>query len=91
MRADFVMWQEFLGTFNCVSFWREDLHLEAELKVHTNKAGTTGFGAYFCGLWCMEDWPIAWVEVGYTSNLTFLEFFPILISVILWAMLWPTP
>lgn len=79
------MWQEFRDTFNRVSFWREGLCLEVNLQVHKDAAVFPGFGAYFCSHWCMKEWLRAWVESGYPLDLTFLEFFPILVSILLWG------
>ncbi|XP_054843457.1 uncharacterized protein LOC129335043 [Eublepharis macularius] len=85
MRADIQVWEDFLGSFNGVSFWREDVLLEAELQVTSDASGSTGFGVYFRGHWCAEQWPAEWAGQGLTRDLTFLEFFPILVAVCLWG------
>lgn len=85
MREDLLMWREFLGTFNGVSFWRDDLLLEAELQVMSDAAGSSGFGVYFRKHWCAADWPRAWVQAGWVRDLTFLEFFPIVVAVRVWG------
>lgn len=36
--------------------------------------------AYSRGL-CTKQWPWAWMELGITRDMTFLEFFPILLTV----------
>lgn len=81
MQEDLAMWQEFLENFNSISFWREDLRLGTELQIHMDAGGSTVFGVYFRSHWCAEVCPEDWVEEGYTSDLTFLKFFRILVSV----------
>lgn len=57
MRKDFLVWQSFLDFYNVVVLWREDLLLEAELQVHSDAAGSLGFGVYFHGHWRTKEWP----------------------------------
>ncbi|XP_053106618.1 uncharacterized protein LOC128325152 isoform X1 [Hemicordylus capensis] len=85
MRADLQLWESFLDSYNGVSFWRESLLLEADLQVQSDAAGGFGFGVYFRGRWCAERWPAAWVASGVIRDLTFLEFFPIVVAIHLWA------
>lgn len=85
VRQDLVMWASFLDQFNGVSFWREDRLLEAELQVHSDAAGGLGFGVYFRGRWCASAWPDRWVELGLTRDITFLEFFPVVVALFLWG------
>lgn len=73
LRADLQVWQIFLVSFNVVTFWRNDLKLEAEL-VTSDEAGSSGFGVYFRGHWGVEDWPNDWVQEGWVTDLTFLVF-----------------
>lgn len=84
MRLDLEVWKRFLGKFNGVSFWREEAKLEAELRLHSDVAGASGFGVFYNKHWCAKDWPQNWVEKGWTRDLTFLDFFPILVVVWLW-------
>lgn len=63
-------------------------------SVDTNKqtksinyvSGSTGFRIYFQGSWCVEQWPTDWVQLGLTRDLTFLEFFPLVVAVHLWPL-----
>lgn len=71
--------------FNGVTFWREELRLEAELQVHSDAAGSLGLGIFFRSHWCSESWPEAWAEKGLTRDLLFLEFFPIVTAVWIWG------
>ncbi|XP_067322974.1 uncharacterized protein [Anolis sagrei] len=85
IRADLFVWLQFLRQFNGISFWRQELMVRNALEVSSDAAGSIGFGIYFKGHWCAERWPDDWHSAGITADLTFLEFFPILVAVTLWA------
>ncbi|XP_053164753.1 uncharacterized protein LOC128350441 isoform X1 [Hemicordylus capensis] len=85
VKADLAVWGTFLEQFNGVSFWRAEQLVEAELQVHSDAAGGAGFGVYFRGRWCYGCWPVGWERAGITRDLTFLELFPIVVAVHLWA------
>ncbi|XP_054843036.1 uncharacterized protein LOC129334764 isoform X1 [Eublepharis macularius] len=85
MRDDLDVWSEFVEGFNGVTLWREELLLEAELQVTSDASGSTGFGVYFRRHWCAEQWPPDWLASDLVRDLTFLEFFPILVAVHLWG------
>lgn len=76
---------EFLISINGISFWREDLKLEAELQVMSDASRLVGFGVFFCGQWCAEEWPQDWLYSGILRGLTFLEFIPVLVAVQIWG------
>ena len=46
-RDDLRIWLQFLHVFNGMSFWRDELHLGAE--VHSDAARPSGYGIYFRG------------------------------------------
>lgn len=89
MHADIQVWQAFLGSFNGVSFSREDLWLETEVQVTYDAVGFSRFrvlGFFFsCGQQCPMEWPEDWGPADWTTDLIFLEFPPILIAVWLWG------
>lgn len=37
IKRDLLVFQEFLESLNGISFWREELHLKAELQVHSDE------------------------------------------------------
>lgn len=84
IKADLCMWQNFLIDFNGISFWRQTRLLEASLQISSDASGSVGFGVYFQGRWCAQRWPSSWFESGLTRDLTFLEFFPLVVAVNLW-------
>ncbi|XP_067323909.1 uncharacterized protein [Anolis sagrei] len=85
IKADLRIWLQFLRHFNGISFWRQELMIKDALKVSSDASGAIGFGVYFNGHWCAERWPDDWHRLKITSDLTFLEFFPILVAVSLWG------
>lgn len=64
IKIDLFLSLESLLAYSGVSFWQEDLHLEAELQVHSDAAGSSGFSVYFRGHWCAQEWPHEWAEKG---------------------------
>ena len=88
MKEDLKVWMQFLAGFNGISFWRSERSVQVEFQVHSDAAGAHGFGIYHRGKWCAGSWPEAWQEDGITRDLTFLEFFPIVGALWLWAEEW---
>lgn len=87
---DLTMWLDFFSHFNGISvfndrFWVSNSHLE----LFTDSSGKIGhgFGIYFAGKWAYERWPALWINAGLLSDITLLEFFPILVSVLTWGNL----
>ena len=62
--------------------------LGADFQVQTDAAGSLGYDLYFRGCWCVGRWPVSWQTLGITRDLTFLELFPIVDAVWLWAEAW---
>ena len=88
IREDLEVWKKFLVEYNGVSFWRSTRLLRAEFQVQSDAAGSAGFGIYYRGRWCSGTWPVEWHQTGVTKDLTFLEFFPIVGALWLWAEEW---
>ena len=56
--ADLRVWQTFLGSFNCRSFFLNETWFNSDkLNLFTDAAGTLGFGAIFGNKWCYGKWP----------------------------------
>jgi hypothetical protein len=45
-----------------------------------------GFGIYFQGKWAQGCWPKEWANNGILADITFLELFPVVISVHIWGI-----
>ena len=84
-REDLEAWQHFLSSFNGkFLFPGKHTWSNEELHFYTDASGDIGFGAYFNGKWTQGRWPEG---VGTpTYSIAFLEFFPIVVGLHLWAM-----
>ena len=51
------------------------------LPLYTDASGALGFGAAFGDQWCYGEWPESWKSY----NIAVLEFYPIVLSVLLWG------
>ncbi|XP_048582553.1 uncharacterized protein LOC125561881 [Nematostella vectensis] len=82
VKADLRVWQCFLEDFNGKSFFLEDTwHSSDKLKLYTDASGAIGFGAVFGNKWCYGTWPDNWKH----RNIAILEFYPIVLSLLLWG------
>ncbi|KAJ1191631.1 hypothetical protein NDU88_000947 [Pleurodeles waltl] len=82
VREDLRMWVSFLESFNGIPLqvWRE---WEWEAQLFSDAAGSSGFGLYWEGRWCAEEWPKEWKQGG--RSIAFLEFFQLIVAVCLWG------
>ena len=84
VKADLSMWKSFLDDFNGRSFFLDDCwSTSSSLNLYTDAAAGFGFGAIFGQFWCFGAWPDQWK----TLNIVILEFYPIVLSVLLWGHL----
>ena len=90
MREDLGVWLSFLENYNGVSvmldqFWTSN----DDLDLFTDSAGGSkrGFGIYFNGKWTQGCWPSIWDKTGILRDITFLELFPVVVSLHLWGTL----
>ncbi|KAJ1117254.1 hypothetical protein NDU88_005454 [Pleurodeles waltl] len=76
------MWVTFLDSFNGIPLqvWRER---EWDAQLFSDAAGSSGFGLYWEGRWCAEEWPSEWKGGG--RSIAFLEFFLLIVAVCLWG------
>ena len=76
------MWQSFLDDFNGRSFFLNDIWLDSfSLNLYTDAAASLSYGAVFGDEWCFGAWPDNWKQL----NITILEFYSIVLSVLLWG------
>ena len=81
-KADLKVWMRFLGEFNGRAFFLHDLWISSTtLELFTDAAGSKGYGAVFGRKWFFGSWPESWGSL----NITFLEFFPIVIALHIWG------
>lgn len=88
MKEDLKLWLEFFTHFNGISVFHDRYWVSNEdIQLFTDSAGgaNLGFGAYLAGKWTCCKWPQSWVFQGLTDDITFLEMFPLLVSVHIWG------
>ena len=73
VKSDLRVWLTFLSDFNGCSFF---MHEGWGIR-----SGALGFGAVFGDQWCYGKWPESWKSY----NIAVLEFYPIVLSVLLWG------
>ncbi|XP_077778992.1 uncharacterized protein LOC144326320 [Podarcis muralis] len=50
VKADLQVWLQFLDGYNGISLWQDSMALLADFQVHSDAAGSLGFGVYFRGI-----------------------------------------
>ena len=82
VKADLNMWKSFLDDFNGRSFFLADnWSTSCSFNLYTDAAAGCGFGAIFGRFWSYGEWLDQWK----TLNIVILEFYPIVLSVLLWG------
>lgn len=88
MRKDLDMWLEFFKHFNGISVFHDRFWVnnqDVELFTDSAAGPGMGFGAVFGHKWTYGIWPQLWHDKGITEDITVLELFPILVSLVLWG------
>lgn len=80
-RRDLKVWQEFLHNFNGRSFFVEDGWLSSDVLNLYTDSSKLGFGLTMGTHWSFGEWD----EEFRGLNIAILEFYPIVLSVALWA------
>ena len=81
MKADLNMWLVFLENHNELSVFRDQLWTTShDLEFFTYVAGSIGLGIFFNGKWARAKWGNHFHQESVSNNITFLELFPILVS-----------
>lgn len=87
-KEDAKVWLDFLENFNgeCYipdSFWssNDTLKLFSDSTANPN----LGCGAYFDGDWIQFRWPKSWESREFMSDMSFLEFIPVLLAMFTWV------
>mgnify|MGYP001553745544 CR=1 FL=1 len=83
-KKDLQIWHHFLQSFNGKSLilYKEPVYASS-LHLYTDAAQSIGFGATFGYHWIQGKWPDSWKVL----HISVLEFYPILLSVTIWAHL----
>lgn len=85
LKADLGVWRDFLSQYNGRTCCQSAEVDNSELRLFTDAAGSTGFGAILGSRWCCQAWLQVWRDRGFCSNLVLLELFPILVVLELWG------
>ena len=81
-KHDMEVWLKFLREFNGRSFFLDDKwNTSPPLELYTDAAGSKGYGAIFGPHWFFGSFTDQWQSF----NITFLELFPIALSVRIWG------
>ena len=76
------VWLSFLQNFNGKTFfYTEQWDSQSSVELFSDAAGSKGYGAIFGKHWFFGAWPDTWKHL----NITFLEFFPIVIALRIWV------
>jgi hypothetical protein len=89
MREDLKVWLSFLSDYNGITVMLDNVWTSNEtICLFTDSAGgrDKGFGIYFQGKWAQGCWPKEWADNGILADITFLELFPVVISVHIWGI-----
>ena len=87
-KADAKVWLEFLDKFNGECYLPERFWSANDtLKLFSDSTGnpTLGCGAYFDGDWIQFRWPESWALEEFMSDMSFLEFVPVLLAMFTWV------
>lgn len=88
VKDDLRMWLQFFKNFNGKCAFSDRFWLTCDqLQLFTDSAGgpSGGWGIYFEGSWSQGLWPSEWLDLGVGSDITFLEFFPVVLSIIIFG------
>lgn len=75
----------FLETFNGRSLWMEGPVSNYDLKLFSDVASSTGYGAFLGGRWSAECLPAEQWEAGFLKNLVLLELFLVVAAIVIWG------
>ena len=88
MREDIKVWQSFLSQYNGITVMLDTLWSSNDsIELFTDSAGgrNKGFDIYFQGKWAQSYWPKHWIENRTLRDMTFLELFPVVVSIFIWG------
>ncbi|CAC5400947.1 unnamed protein product [Mytilus coruscus] len=90
VKADAMLWLQFLDTFNGQCFFLERVWLLNDiLQLFTDSSGNQYLdcGAFFNGKWSLLKWPQIWCSSPILRNLALFELIPVILTLYLWGEL----
>jgi len=88
VKEDVKIWLSFLDNFNGTVIIPENFWISNEaIELLTDSSGNPllGCGAYYSGQWVQYKWPDKWLNSPIFSDMTFLEFVPVLLAMFIWG------
>ncbi len=86
------LWQQFLSSWNGISFFNNDYATQPEdIQLYTDAAPSTGFGGYYSGRWVASEWPPEFSHLVQQTDSPLsahYEMYPVIIAAILWGHEW---
>lgn len=80
LKADVLIWLQFLDSYNRRSFFQDEFVLAADFKLFTDTAGSRGFKTIWRTHWCCGEWPLSWIYSKAVKNIVLLELFPVIVA-----------
>ena len=80
-KADLVMWQKFLSSFNGKVFFLERALPAHDIGLFIDASGKIGYGAVLGNAWFQGRWSGWWLQ----QNITLLELYPIVLAIETWG------
>ena len=82
MKADLQMWLTFFENNNGVYLFKDPLwYSQSDFELYTDSAASIGMGIYLDRHWAQAKWGPHFENECSSNNITFLEYFPILVSI----------
>ena len=89
-RLELSMWENFLRSWNCVSFFIQDRVQAPDMELYTDAAASLGYGGYYQGRWFYGSWSDDLLQDCKSDEISiaFLELYPIVAASVLWGHEW---
>ncbi|XP_055030533.2 uncharacterized protein [Misgurnus anguillicaudatus] len=91
-KMEMRLWQQFLSSWNGISFFYNDYITHPEdIQMYTDAAPSIGFGGYYSGRWFASEWPPEFSNLIQQSDFpssALYEMYPVIIAAILWGHKW---
>nr|XP_055023094.1 uncharacterized protein LOC129413423 [Misgurnus anguillicaudatus] len=91
-KMEMRLWQQFLSSWNGISFFYNDYITHPEdIQMYTDAAPSIGFGGYYSGRWFASEWPPEFSNLIQQSDFpssALYEMYPVIIAAILWGHEW---
>ncbi|XP_033480312.2 uncharacterized protein LOC117255466 [Epinephelus lanceolatus] len=91
-KTEMHMWQQFLSSWNGISFFYDDFITHPEdIQPYTDAAPSIGFGGYYGGRWFAAAWPSEFESLDTESrspSSALYELYSVIIATLIWGQEW---